>query len=101
MNCGKTLAKESSGLRLVTARSSMRIGKMKDFEIPGATMEGALLHFARAVCRRAESVVTGVPGAPGCSAYLNALSDLLFVMAVKADRMDKTGRCGKKLCGMH
>jgi cob(I)alamin adenosyltransferase len=55
------------------------------FILPGGSEAGALLHFARTVCRRAErSVVTlarteGVD--PRIVVYLNRLSDLLFVLA--------------------
>jgi cob(I)alamin adenosyltransferase len=55
------------------------------FILPGGSEAGALLHFARTVCRRAErSVVTlarteGVD--PRIVVYLNRLSDLLFLLA--------------------
>jgi cob(I)alamin adenosyltransferase len=55
------------------------------FTLPGGTMKGALLHVARTVCRRAERSVAGLaavqPVAPTIMAYLNRLSDLLFVLA--------------------
>jgi cob(I)alamin adenosyltransferase len=55
------------------------------FVLPGGTPTAALLHQARTVCRRAErSVVTLAREAgidPLIVAYLNRLSDLLFVLA--------------------
>ncbi len=59
---------------------------LKQFVIPGDTKISAYLHFARTVCRRAErGLVTLMRKEPERSpvlpAYLNRLSDLLFVMA--------------------
>jgi cob(I)alamin adenosyltransferase len=56
------------------------------FIIPGADRASAFLHLARTVCRRAErSLVSLLQAEPDVSAtllaYLNRLSDLLFVMA--------------------
>jgi cob(I)alamin adenosyltransferase len=54
------------------------------FILPGGSPGGAALHVARTVCRRAERrVVMLGAGAvePVLLAYLNRLSDLLFVMA--------------------
>ncbi len=59
---------------------------LKAFILPGGTRAAALAHLARTVCRRAERRVLAlassgqdVPG--GAVAYLNRLSDLLFVLA--------------------
>ncbi len=58
---------------------------LRRFLLPGGTPSAALLHQARTVCRRAErSVVTLAREAaidPLIVAYLNRLSDLLFVLA--------------------
>ena len=67
------------------------------FILPGGSFAGSFLHQARAVCRRTERGLVGLAGAdlawPDASsiagdqrlsielAYLNRLSDLLFVMA--------------------
>jgi len=55
------------------------------FILPGGSPGGAALHFARAVCRRAERRVAALhelePIAPWILAYLNRLSDLLFDLA--------------------
>jgi cob(I)alamin adenosyltransferase len=59
---------------------------LRNFILPGGTLAAAQLHFARAVCRRAERRLVGLRReAPLLSAltlvYLNRLSDLLFVLA--------------------
>jgi cob(I)alamin adenosyltransferase len=63
------------------------LAPLTSFILPGGTEESALFHVARSVCRRAERVVVAMRvdemlplPEPGL-AYLNRLSDLLFVMA--------------------
>lgn len=60
------------------------------FILPTGTRAGALAHVARTVCRRAErrmvalireALALGTPLSPTSLAYLNRLSDLLFVLA--------------------
>jgi len=57
---------------------------LRRFLLPGGSQSGALLHLARAVCRRAERRVVSLGIAdvdPIVLTYVNRLSDLLFVMA--------------------
>ncbi len=60
---------------------------LRAFVLPGASRAEAALHFARTVCRRAERRVVALtqrePQRVGAHhvAYLNRLSDLLFVLA--------------------
>jgi cob(I)alamin adenosyltransferase len=60
---------------------------LTEFILPGGTRAAALLHLARAVCRRAERrLITLIrhseePVSLVVMAYLNRLSDLLFVLA--------------------
>jgi cob(I)alamin adenosyltransferase len=58
---------------------------LKDFILPGGSRPAALAHAARTVCRRAERRVVTLARkqktAPALPAYLNRLSDLLFVIA--------------------
>ena len=58
---------------------------LRAFILPGGSALGSFLHLARAVCRRAErSIVTlgrDEPVDPVLLAYVNRLSDLLFVLA--------------------
>jgi len=57
--------------------------KLDRFILPAGSRGAAALHVARAVCRRAERHALAVPGGapPLVLAYLNRLSDLLFVAA--------------------
>ncbi len=58
---------------------------LRAFILPGGTAKSAALHVARTVCRRAERRVIHlrreVEFPPLVIAYLNRLSDLLFVLA--------------------
>jgi cob(I)alamin adenosyltransferase len=61
---------------------------LKNFVLPGGSPQAAALHLARTVCRRAERSVLAVEDAPPrreVVVYLNRLSDLLFVLARKAN----------------
>jgi cob(I)alamin adenosyltransferase len=55
------------------------------FLLPGGAPSAALLHVARAVCRRAERTIAGLADAGHpvhpLLQYLNRLSDLLFLQA--------------------
>ncbi len=66
-------------------RLHARLPALRSFVIPGDTGPSALLHVARAVCRRAERSVVALTRVgrpePGCLVYLNRLSDLLFTLA--------------------
>jgi len=59
--------------------------KLTQFVLPGGTRTAAALHVARCVCRRAERRVVALAAevevAPAVLAYLNRLSDFLFVAA--------------------
>jgi len=60
---------------------------LKSFVLPGGTELATRLFLARAVCRRTERSVLRVEGAsPLLVAYLNRLSDLLFILARSANR---------------
>jgi cob(I)alamin adenosyltransferase len=58
---------------------------LDQFILPGGTRTAAALHLARCVCRRAERRVVALAAevevAPEALAYLNRLSDFLFVAA--------------------
>jgi cob(I)alamin adenosyltransferase len=57
---------------------------LRRFILPGGSSAGAHLHFARTICRRAERAVVslGIENVDGrLLAYVNRLSDLLFVLA--------------------
>ena len=58
---------------------------LKDFILPSGSMAVSVCHLARTVCRRAEREVVGLSRVEAVNshvvAYLNRLSDLLFVFA--------------------
>ena len=61
------------------------VGPLENFILPGGTAAAAALHVARTVCRRAErdAIALARQEAIGAQviAYLNRLSDALFIMA--------------------
>ncbi len=64
---------------------------LRHFVLPGGTAKAAALHVARTACRRAERSVVRlareerVAGGRTILVYLNRLSDLLFVLARRAN----------------
>jgi cob(I)alamin adenosyltransferase len=70
-------------------RLTEQLPPMKNFILPGGSRPGAALHFCRTVCRRAERKVVelaeSAPVSKDALAYVNRLSDLLFVMARAAN----------------
>ena len=65
-------------------RFEAELPPLRRFILAGGTSAGAVLHLARAVCRRAERHIVAL-GAESVDevilAYVNRLSDLMFVMA--------------------
>ena len=69
-------------------RVSASLPPLKDFIIPGQAEPSCRLHLARAVARRAERNIAALRDPPPSAvvlAYLNRLSDVLFVFARLAD----------------
>jgi cob(I)alamin adenosyltransferase len=66
-------------------RLSADLSPLENFVLPGGSPAGAQLHVARTICRRAERLAVSLsshePVAAEALAYLNRLSDALFVMA--------------------
>jgi cob(I)alamin adenosyltransferase len=66
---------------------------LKSFVLPGGGEAAARLHVARTVCRRAERAAVALAAAgdanPVALAYLNRLSDLLFILARAAAAGDE------------
>lgn len=61
-------------------------GVLADWSLPGELPDGAALDVARTICRRAERLAAGLAEAgaiqnPAILAYLNRLSDLLWLLA--------------------
>ena len=94
--CVPAAADEQAGQKLrVTAAQVARLESaidrinadlkpLKSFILPGGSPAAAWCHLARTVCRRAERAVVSLMGTevvtPQVLAYLNRLSDLLFVL---------------------
>jgi cob(I)alamin adenosyltransferase len=68
-------------------RHEKELPPLRNFILPGGTPGAAGLHFARAVCRRAERWLVALerdqepPLSTNLVPFLNRLSDLLFVLA--------------------
>jgi len=90
------LAKRPAQMKVVGAGEATRLeqridsmnetlGPLTEFILPGGGMLGSQLHLARTVCRRAERVAVALaqrePVDAATLAYLNRLSDFLFVLA--------------------
>jgi len=68
-----------------------RLPALRNFLLPGGTEAAARLHVARTVCRRAERLLVALaaqlPVDPVLLAYLNRLSDWLFVYSRLANQV--------------
>jgi cob(I)alamin adenosyltransferase len=80
-----------TGLERECDRFNEGLPVLRSFLLPGGTAGAALLHTARAVVRRAERATWAAIEAHGDSVsvltarYLNRLSDLLFILARRAN----------------
>ena len=82
----KTVVSENDVQRMETwiDRLEVELTPLRHFILPGGCPTAAASHLARAVCRRAERRMVGLGSDEIGSvplAYVNRLSDLLFVMA--------------------
>lgn len=70
-------------------RFNAGLGELRSFVLPGGSETAARLHLARTVCRRAERRALAAAREhdlnPTALAYLNRLSDLLFILARAAN----------------
>lgn len=89
---------EKLSMRLIDATDGARLEQaidvaeaklepLRSFVLPGGTPQAATLHYARTVCRRAERSVLAIEPKVRLDVvvYLNRLSDLLFVLARRAN----------------
>ncbi|MDA0987324.1 MAG: cob(I)yrinic acid a,c-diamide adenosyltransferase [Bacteroidetes bacterium] len=71
----------------------LKLPKLKNFILPGGSVVGSSLHYARTVCRSAERKVVALSKLELIDklliVYLNRLSDLLFVMARYENKENK------------
>src|SRR5690606_25594725 len=96
---GEDFAPSEMALRIVPAQvdwlerridaANDGLEPLRSFILPGGSEAAARLHLARTAARRAERAVTALaqaePVNPGALAYLNRLSDYLFVAARAAN----------------
>jgi cob(I)alamin adenosyltransferase len=72
-------------------QNESELPQLKNFVLPGGSPAAAALHQARTVCRRAERRLLSATRArdlsPVLLIYLNRLSDLLFVLARRANQL--------------
>jgi cob(I)alamin adenosyltransferase len=61
--------------------------ELRSFVLPGGTEAAARLHVARTVARRAELVALEADVNPLARVYLNRVSDLLFILARRANAL--------------
>jgi cob(I)alamin adenosyltransferase len=61
--------------------------ELKSFVLPGGTEAAARLHVARTVARRAELAALAADVNPLARIYLNRVSDLLFILARRANAL--------------
>lgn len=93
---GFSLTTSSMTARLTAVVDDLesKLGKFKDWSIPGNTVDSAALEFARTVCRRAERRVAALPPTPESNPeilrFLNRLSDVCWLLARYAERLSKT-----------
>jgi cob(I)alamin adenosyltransferase len=83
-------AQRIAGLEAAIDAMEQELTPLRNFILPCGSLAAAQLHVARTVCRRAERCVVALhdESAPTAStvAYLNRLSDYLFVAARFANR---------------
>lgn len=98
----------TKALELAIDELNADIPPLKTFVLPGGTKQAAWMHLARTVCRRCERLVCQLAEVdepnvnPEVVKYLNRLSDLLFVMARKANdsgSLDALWKPGKRQGG--
>ena len=84
---GYAIIKESHTERIETELDTLNetLSPLENFILPGGSHLIASAHLARAICRRAERAVVGIPQDQNVNEnalqYLNRLSDYLFVVA--------------------
>jgi cob(I)alamin adenosyltransferase len=85
----RTTQAQVDGLERLCDELNADLPELRSFVLPGGTEAAALLHVARATCRRAERAALAADAEHGVSrlalVYLNRLSDLLFIAARTAN----------------
>ena len=83
-------AAQVEGLERLCDEVNAGLEPLRSFVLPGGTDAAARLHLARTACRRAERAAVALLDTasvnPFALAYLNRLSDLLFILARAANQ---------------
>ncbi len=86
----RIVAKQVDWLEQAIDAANERLEPLTSFVLPGGSEGAARLHIARAAVRRAERAMTAMAADvrtnPRALAYINRLSDYLFVLARVANR---------------
>jgi len=87
-------AADVTELEQLIDRFNAELPPLKEFILPGGSLQIAQAHLARSICRRAERRYLTLAAVetinPQALSYLNRLSDLLFVLARSIARLDDT-----------
>jgi cob(I)alamin adenosyltransferase len=81
-------AADAERLEQAIDAAETHVQPLKYFVLPGGSPQASALHVARTVCRRTERACLALDDAPArreLIIYLNRLSDLLFVLARRAN----------------
>jgi cob(I)alamin adenosyltransferase len=87
----RILMSQVDGLEAAIDQLNADLSPLRSFVLPGGAPAAAALHQARAICRRAErrivelAAIEGEAVGAAAIAYINRLSDLLFVAARTAN----------------
>lgn len=88
--CAKMGKPQIERLETTIDQAEAELEPLTNFVLPGGSGVAAHLHVARTVCRRAERAIVALhcvePVRPEVIRYVNRLSDLLFVLARRANR---------------
>jgi cob(I)alamin adenosyltransferase len=83
----RTTQQMIDGLEQLCDEHNATLPELKSFILPGGTEAAARLHVARAVARQAELAALDADVNPLARVYLNRVSDLLFILARRANAL--------------
>ena len=83
----RTTQEMIGGLEALCDEHNAALQTLKSFVLPGGAEAAARLHVARAVARRAELAALEADVNPLARIYLNRVSDLLFILARRANAL--------------
>jgi cob(I)alamin adenosyltransferase len=75
------------GLEQLCDEHNAELAELRSFVLPGGTEAAARLHVARTTARRAELAALAADVNPLARVYLNRVSDLLFILARRANQL--------------